>query len=117
VVLYRIARKYKARFVNEALRIYFQVESNQLSKKLPKAHTQTTIFYGDVLNWDIDWFRYAPFLFWRAAVVYAHFSFLIKNSWRAQWQGLTNGRARLLWVTGAIPGYLLAKRDLLRSRK
>ncbi|SRR5216683_520049 len=115
VVWFKIAREYRSRFVNEMLRIYCQGEDNQISRNPINSHMLTTVYYLHLMNKDLDWFLYAPFSFWRGAVVYAHFSFVIKNPWIAQWRGLTNWKARLLWLTGVVPGYFLAKRDIWRT--
>ncbi len=116
VVWFKIAAKYKTRFVNETLRTYFQGASDQLSSnRLPKAHTLTSIYFAQVLNEHHPWFRYAPLFFLRSAVVYAHFSFLSGNSWGSQWRKLASPIGRLLWLAGVTPGYLLAKRDVWRD--
>ncbi|MFQ5485005.1 MAG: glycosyltransferase family 2 protein [Desulfobacterales bacterium] len=75
-----ISRKYKIRFINQALRIYYLNEAlreDQLSRSIsPKNNApRLIIWFQFMLNNEIDWFRYAPKMFIRSAVNYARLSF------------------------------------------
>lgn len=107
----QIARKYKARFVNEPLRIYYQGEPDQLSRRKPKADTLAAMFFAHMLNDDIDWLRYSPYEFWRAAAFYGYHSLLTRKPLPAQWAQLTNWKAKLLFTLALPAAYALAARE------
>jgi hypothetical protein len=108
-----IARQYRTRYVNERLRIYFQDQTTSLSRPRRPAENApgAVLQLESLLNHDVRWFRYAPLAFyWRAALL-ARFSFHMGRSVTAQWRGLTNLPARMLWLTALLPGWLVFARD------
>jgi glycosyltransferase involved in cell wall biosynthesis len=80
VIWNAIAKSYKIRFVNEALRIYWiQItnDSDQITQTLRNSFKYAigaALYYESCLNEDIVWFRYAPLEFLRSAVHYIRFS-------------------------------------------
>lgn len=116
-VWFRIAKKYKTRFVNEILRIYHQDAGNQLVKRPACKIAPARIFYVDNINISINWFWYAPYRFWKTAVQYVRFSILSKDSIYLQLHRLKGALPKLLWFLAIVPGVILATRDLVQNRK
>jgi hypothetical protein len=76
IVWNKIARKYKTRFVNEPLRIYF-TGSDQLTKSASLKKNALGLAYANqnVLNTELDYFQFAPIKFLHSAINYSRFSF------------------------------------------
>lgn len=116
-----IAREFKTRFVNEALRIYWIAEDSQ-TEQLTRTDSYAKAAPGDllwcqsVLNEDLDWFRSAPLTFLREAAYLSRFSFHAGQTLRQQMNGLTNPFARLLWVAMIPFGFLAYEIDRRRTR-
>jgi glycosyltransferase involved in cell wall biosynthesis len=65
-----IAQKYRRRYVNEALRIYYCHDADQASrlvKSAPRHAASMRLYLRDVLAGDLKWFRHAPLRFLRDA--------------------------------------------------
>lgn len=116
-VWFRIAKKYKIRFVNEALRIYYQDAGNQLMKRSIYKIAAARIFYADNINLSINWFLRAPYRFWKTAAQYVRFSILSKDSIGLQLKRLNGFLPKLLWFSAVVPGVILAARDIYQNRK
>ncbi|MBI4799076.1 MAG: glycosyltransferase family 2 protein [Desulfarculus sp.] len=108
-----IAARYLTRFVDEPLRVYFTEGGDRLTGSgVPASHlTGLMLWHQMVLNLEIPWLARHPAYFWRSAVNYARFSRGLGLGLGQQWQGLSNARARALWLLGLLPGWLLAGRD------
>jgi glycosyltransferase involved in cell wall biosynthesis len=116
VVWAAIARKFKTRFVNEPLRIYWMDESghsDHLTKSgAPAQHAPAYVFcHRSVLNGQIDWLSYAPEEFLRSAMHFSRFSLHCGVSVRKQAASLTNFRARALWALMLPAGFAAHLRD------
>lgn len=86
IVWHAIAKKYKIRCANEALRIYFietetETETdtgtaNSLtnSETSPSTKKARSVYYQWVLNHDISWFFYAPHIFMKYAFQFVRYS-------------------------------------------
>jgi glycosyltransferase involved in cell wall biosynthesis/SAM-dependent methyltransferase len=77
VVWSAIARRYKTRYVNEVLRIYYVEERrDQLSRADSRVrHAQgLALWHGSVLDRDLRWFPVAPVRLFASAVNYARYS-------------------------------------------
>lgn len=113
VVWAAMGRKYKTRFVNDPLHIYWQDQPVSLSR--PMRLTEDA--YGRVLenqsalNDDIDYLTLAPMAFLRAAINYGRWSFHQSQGLGAQWNGLLNPRARLLWAATIPLGWIVFNLD------
>ena len=76
-----IARRYKTRFVNDVLRIYYQNGEQQGCEQLTQPssagkHAVSSMrWHRFVLNEQLDWFRYDPTRFLISAIHYSRFSF------------------------------------------
>ena len=77
VVWSAIARRYKTRYVNEVLRIYYvQERSDQLSRAQSRVkHAKgLALWHGSVLRHDLHWFHVAPLRLLASAVNYVRYS-------------------------------------------
>lgn len=117
IVWSAIAAKYRTRFVNEPLRIYWTDESgqsDQLTKSAAAAKKHAAghaLWHQSILNNEIGWFLYAPGQFLRSAVHYARFSFHSKTGALIQLKKLNNSFAKALWVIALVVGYLVYLND------
>ncbi|MDX1915337.1 MAG: glycosyltransferase [Methylophilus sp.] len=69
-----IARKYKIRCINDALRVYYQDSGNQLSKGDPRKKALHRNYSLKIMNRDFDYFIYDPINFLKWAVLYVRYS-------------------------------------------
>ncbi|MBW4512540.1 MAG: glycosyltransferase family 2 protein [Scytonematopsis contorta HA4267-MV1] len=114
----KIAKVYKTRFINEALRVYHK-GLDQLSKTAPlKQHAPAyVLWYKSILNTEIDYLQYSPINFLRSAANYSRFSFHIGNSLLTQIKELKVTTSKLLWSITLSLGYLLYVRDEFKQFK
>jgi glycosyltransferase involved in cell wall biosynthesis len=74
-IWFRIARKYKTRFINIPLRIYITDSQNQLSKRSINDMSMYNIYYIDNLDLSLKkWFFYNPVRFFKTAIQYIRLS-------------------------------------------
>jgi glycosyltransferase involved in cell wall biosynthesis len=111
VVWSAIASKYKTRFINEMLHVYWSDEnadSDQLTKESNpfKYAAGLALWHQSILNHDIVWLRFAPEQFLRSAVHYVRFSSHMGKNIFEQVRNLNNLAARTLWAI-ALPFGLL----------
>jgi len=115
-----IATKYKKRFINEALRIYYSAElrpgrlTTQLKRNPARHAFGRRLYHRENLNNYIHWMRYDPVDFLKSAMNYVRFSLHRKISLKAQWCELTNYKARTLYLLALPLGYLVFILDNLR---
>lgn len=114
IVWNRISRRYRTRFVNEVLRTYHvgddsitRTSGASVARRAPAYALRNRI----VLDEELDWFRYAPKTFVRAAANYSRFAWHEGSSFRDQSRGLSSGRARVLHALTAPLGWALHRRD------
>jgi len=111
-----IARKYKTRFINIPLRIYWINENNE-SDQLTKTSTPgiyakgLALWHLSRLNNEISWFFNAPKEFFRSAVHFGRFSFHTNTSIWQQFKLLENNFARCLWLLMLPAAILVFKKD------
>jgi len=108
LVWWKIARQYKTRYVNEALRIYHTGHDSIMRQRDPRVRAPgAELFYRTMLNCYIDYLRYAPLAFLSSAVLWARYSFHLRHSIREQWRALTNTWARALWAVAVPIAYVV----------
>jgi len=112
-----IGRKYKTRFFNEVVRIYYVGEGGSLSSRDRKIKKPLmgALRNAGVLNEDLDYFRYDPLAFYRNAIHYARFSFLAGKGVCEQVSLLKPWLARVLWFLALPAGRLVSIGDMLRG--
>jgi glycosyltransferase involved in cell wall biosynthesis len=98
-----IAKKYKTRFVNVPLRVYWTDENNnsdQLTKtRNPGLYAKgLVLWYQSKLTTEINWIFNDPREFFRSAVHYGRFSFHAGVGIREQFRLLKNIWAKGLWL-------------------
>jgi glycosyltransferase involved in cell wall biosynthesis len=117
----RIARHYRTRFVNEALRTYYVQGADsitaQTAARIVRRAPAFALRNHVILDEELDWFRFAPQAFLRAAVNYTRFSSSIGVSFADQRRALQNPRARLLHAALAPVGLALGMRDRRRATR
>lgn len=111
IVWSAIGQRYKTRFINLPLRIYYRNDStlnDQLSKTpSPALHAVGhTCWHQSRLTREMGWFFYDPQEFLRSALHYARFSFHAGIRFRDQFKGLPNTPARCLYLL-LLPAALL----------
>ena len=115
----RIADRYKERFINRVLRIYYEdpADAGRLSLTPVWVNAPGNALAAQhALEEQLRWLRYDPKYFLRAA---ANFS---RNSWHAgdgvaaQWKSLSGVEARMLWLAMLPVGRALYRRDT-RARR
>jgi glycosyltransferase involved in cell wall biosynthesis len=112
IIWNKIARKYKTRFVNEQLRIYWIEGASLVHHQDPGRNAVGgCLQHSDALNNDIKWFRFAPLRFTLSALHYSRFSFHTGNSLHAQFDALKNNIARTLWLLMLPMGFIIYLKD------
>jgi glycosyltransferase involved in cell wall biosynthesis len=116
VVWLALSRKYKTRFVNEVLRIYYSDDPTveHLDALTANSLWGRAFFHKQVLNDFIDWLPRAPGGIFRSAVNFSRYSFDLGKGTVAQLRELTNFRARIFVLLVAPLGFLLHLKDLKR---
>jgi hypothetical protein len=115
IVWRAIARRYKTRYVNEALRIYFDSDADQAGRLTKVAAGNQakgrTLYYESVLNNDLAWFTTVPIEFLRIAGNYTRYAYHAGRGVAQQVDGLTSLPARVLWLAMFPVGYWHHRRD------
>lgn len=108
VVWRAIARRYRTRYVNEILRVYWGDQPTRLSGFSDyAAHLEGAMLaYESQLRDDIWWFTCAPLTFFLDAARYARVSFLAGRSAMRQFQALGAWPARTLWAVALPLGWV-----------
>jgi glycosyltransferase involved in cell wall biosynthesis len=116
----KIARKYKTRYVNETLRIYW------IEKKISLAYggnpkrsaVGRRIAHLTALNEEIDWIYFGIGNFLKSAINYSRNSFHLDISIIEQYQALNTIVGKILWLMNLPFGYfayLLGRFGLLKG--
>jgi glycosyltransferase involved in cell wall biosynthesis len=117
VVWFALSRKYKTRFVNEALRIYHVDDGagDHLSTLSPAVLSGRAYLHRFVLNELIDWLFRTPRSVFRSAINFSRYSFGLGIPSSSQLKELRSATARLV-VAALMPlGFFMSLRDK-RSR-
>jgi glycosyltransferase involved in cell wall biosynthesis len=117
VVWFALSRKYKTRFVNEALRIYHVDDGagDHLSTLSPGVLSGRAYLHRFVLNELIDWFYRTPRSVLRSAINFSRYSFGLGIGPLSQINDVRPAMAKIL-VAFSIPlGLLMSWRDKRRA--
>ena len=109
-----IARKYKIRCINDALRIYYQDSGNQLSKGDPRKKALHRNYSLKIMNRDFDYFLYDPINFFKRAVLYVRYSFHASDLGFMNPARYTSKGAYLLCCLAVLPGFAVFCGDYIR---
>ena len=109
----KIAKKYKTRFVNEALRIYWTDQPSIVrnSQHPRKNAIGAQLNHLDILNDYTEWFHFDPLSFLRSAVHYSRFSFHLGIKISQQISHVKTLIGKILWVIALPLGYLVYLKD------
>lgn len=103
----KIAKKYKTRYVNEALRIYWIEELSLASGGNPSRNSiGRRIAHLTVLNEEIDWLPVAPIKFFRSAINYSRNCFHLGITMNDQFKAIDTAVGKSLWLISLPGGYL-----------
>lgn len=117
VVWNLVASKYKKRFINEMLRIYYlpTPDSDQMmsiTRSDPGKHAPgRRLYHRQKLNLHIAWARHDLLGYLRSSVNYIRFSFHLAHNLNSQWNDLTNQYARFLWMISLPFGWFMYNLD------
>jgi glycosyltransferase involved in cell wall biosynthesis len=113
VVWFALSRKYKTRYVNEALRIYHVHDgaTDHLSTLSPGVLSGRAYLHRFVLNELIDWLYRTPRSLLRSAINFSRYSFGLSIGPWSQINQVRSATAKIL-VTVSIPlGFVMSLRD------
>ena len=113
----KIARHYKTRFVNEALRIYFIDDSGSLSRNKKILHPIGHMLRCQaIINDEFDYFQYAPLEFIKTFINYGRLSVHSKKPFRDSIKGLNNFNKKVLFLLLYPISLAVVWRDRLEGR-
>jgi glycosyltransferase involved in cell wall biosynthesis len=113
-----IARSYKARYISDALRIYYLEGPSITRQQLPSRHAYGARLENLIrLRDDLSYFSAAPIQFLRFAALYSRFSFHLRIGLRKQLQELPNIGSAVLYGLGLPLGVLAYVRDRAVERR
>lgn len=109
-----IARKYKIRCINEALRIYYQDSGNQITRANPKKKSTVGKYFLQMLNREEDYYFSDPLVFAKFAILYIRYS-----AHAGDWVFLSPRRFSgvmpfVLCMTMIVPGMVFYLMDILK---
>ncbi len=114
LVWHKISRKYKTRFINEYLRIYWTDTLSIMRGGNPKSSAiGNRIMHQTILNEEIDWLRFDPLSFFRSAVHYSRFSFHRRIPIFEQLKQVNTLLGKVLWFVNLPLGHALYLKDRL----
>lgn len=119
VIWSSLTKKYKARYVNECLRIYYPNSGEQQITKSSLANKNPSGLYlmsKSILEVDIDYFRFYPQAFIIPAINYSRSCFHLKIHIFQQLKQLNSWQGKLLWLITLPVGYLVWLRDRIKNR-
>lgn len=120
VVWFRIALKYKQRFINRVLRIWYQPETDGSRLTLSpvwKNAAGRAMVHRMIIDELGRWLPENPKFFLVAAASYSRTSLHAGHGFLQQWSELNSARGKLLWSVGLPIGSLYYLWDLPKKRK
>lgn len=123
IVWSAIAKKYKTRYINELLRIYYRNENTNSQQRLtnteePGKHAISLAYWhNSILNNDMAWFLYNPAAFLKSSIHYFRFAFHQKLSIINAIDKLNVPAVKLLCVLLLPVSWYVYRMDLRRNKK
>jgi hypothetical protein len=114
IVWFKIARKWRTRFVNERLLMVYRQEgpvTDHLSRLTRTTARGRLIFHKSVLDEHLEYLLPRPSGILRSLANYSRYSFFCGVGVTAQWRGLKSSTCRLALPWAVPVGYLLYLRD------
>jgi len=118
IVWSKMAKKYKIRSVNECMRIYYTNSgTDQITKEVivVKNPVGFQLMYKSTLEQDIEYFKYKPLFFLRAASNYIRYSLHINKNLITQFIELESIPGRLLWFIALPIGFAIWVKDQMKK--
>jgi len=115
----RIANKYKTRYINEVVRVWFQppFDPTRLTQAPGWTNAEAkAMAFKARLDEAGKWLPYAPVVFLKSAVQYSRLSKHAGRPWSCQWKDLVLFQSKLLWLVTLPVGMGVYLRDLKRKR-
>lgn len=118
IVRSAIARKYKTRYINECLRVYFTDSADSLvNQKIPNFNFKNTdgsvLHHKNILNYEIDFFWCHPLEFIRSVIHYGRFSLHMGLTPLNQFREIDTIIGKILLFTTFWIAFLVYCRDYL----
>ena len=117
--MHACTQKYKSKFVNDVLRVYYvQEHSDSLNEKLKKKENYAGNYYGCLAfpKFSMRLFFKFPKIFIANTAYYVKLSLFLKKGLGVQWRDIGNARGRLLWIfTWPIGLFLYAKDKVIKK--
>ena len=112
IVWSRIARKYKTRYVNDPLRLYYDTEASLSSNRDYSQISYRRVYYSRIiLDEHLDYFFLAPLKFFRVAANYVRGALQLHRSLPQEILRLRSHRARIMcWLLLPVALVLRHKR-------
>lgn len=115
VVWWRMARKYKTRYIDENIRAYYHDQENSVIKQSAGRARETIYLWRYYINEAMDYFWKYPKAFLKAYIGYSRDNIRVRNSF-AKALSSVKGVYRKLFVTLGYPlGYILAAKKGIRK--
>jgi glycosyltransferase involved in cell wall biosynthesis len=115
----RVAAKYKTRFINRVLRVWYQpTDDKSRLTQAPGWANPLARMMAEAARLDeaARWFRYAPLTFLKSAINYSRRGFHAGKTLGDQWQGLRKMQSKALWLLALPLGTLAFLIDSVRKR-
>ena len=110
----QIGEKYKIRFINCSLRVYFQDAGGQISRKAPHKAAARWFTYAIGIDGNIQYLTTAPLQFLKLAILGSRLAFHHRQGFLLQLRYSTTYRSKLIWMLGMPFGAVLCVVDKVR---
>ena len=114
----RIATKYKTRFINDVLRVWYQptTDKGRLTQAPGWSNALARMMAdGARLDEAAKWFPYAPWPFLKSAICYSRRGFHAGKTLAEQWHGLRKLQSKVLWLITLPMGIMAFTVDSVRK--
>ena len=111
LIIHKIGKQYKTRFVNKTLRVYMQDAGIQVSKRSASSASGRWFTYAIGLNDDIEFFSYSAFDFLKIAVLGSRLAFHHGANLKMQFKFLDSFFAQTVWLVAIPIGYVIYLTD------
>jgi glycosyltransferase involved in cell wall biosynthesis len=114
-VWFRIAEKYKTRYVNEYLRFYYTGHSSLSNSKINNKSEGSIFYYTYLLNYQLSYFKYAPIHFVYYAAKLSRYCLHNNTKLYAIYKDLKTNYAKILFSSCIPLGMVFFIYDKLNS--
>ena len=115
IVWDEIAKSYQIRCINEPLRVFYQDSGNQITKANPKKKARVKEYFLQMLNRDIQYFKYDPITFFKWSVLYVRYSLHAGDARFMRYSKFNQWSVFMLCAMSVLPGLLVYGIDKMRN--